>query len=319
MAMAELKLERLDPGFGIKANVIADASIMEEKDWLQLRRHYLGASEVAAVLDLNPYRSGFGIYADKVLGSTEDLSDNIHIQFGNWMEPVILAEFPKRFLKEEGVEIKAHAYPYMLQHPEHDFLSVNLDGIVSHPEHGVGVIEIKTASEMQWKEWQDDDIPAQYYVQIQQELSITGLPYAYVVALVGKRLLWKYIPRNNEFIRLVTGILIEFWNNHIVAKEAPLPAGLEDDTKTLKRLYGSEEPGSVVEMHDYQTDYDRYKELAKEIKELGQEQEAIKQKFMQTMGLAEVAFIGNKKITWKTTERKGYEVKPTSFRAMRIN
>jgi predicted phage-related endonuclease len=207
----------------------------------------------------------------------------------------------------------------MLQHPEHDFLSVNLDGIMEHPEYGTGVIEIKTAGEMQKKEWQDDEIPAAYYCQIMQELSITGLSYAYVVALVGKQLLWKYIPRNEEFISIMTGLLTDFWYDHIVAKEPPLPAGLDDDTKTLKALYGTEEADSVVEMHDCQTDYDRYKELAKEIKELGQEQEAIKQKFMQTMGLAEVAFIGNKKITWKTTERKGYEVKPTSFRAMRIN
>lgn len=318
MAIAEREL-MIDPGYGINAIVIADVSDMQEADWLKLRKSYIGASEVAAVLGLSKYRSAFGVYADKVLDVSDDLSGNIHIEFGNWMEPHIRAEFPKRFLKEEGIEIEAIAYPYMLQHPEYEFLSVNLDGLVIHPEYGVGVIEIKTAGEFQAKEWLDDELPEQYYAQIQQELSITGLDYAYVVALVGKRLIWKFIPRNNDFIFVMTDLLIGFWNDHILTQEPPLPAGYDNDTEILKKLYGSEQSGTVVEMHDRQADYDRYKEIASEIKMLSQEQEAIKQAFMQTMGEAEVGFIGSKKVTWKTTFRKGYEVKPTSFRAMRIN
>ena len=97
-----------------------------------------------------------------------------------------------------------------------------------------------------------------------------------------------------------------------------MPSGLDDDADILKRLYGKEQPGAYVELHDRQDDYDRYKDLAKAIKELGLEQEAIKQRFMQAMGTSELAYIGNKKITWKTTHRKGYTVEPTSFRALRV-
>ena len=316
MAMAEPIQTVLEPGYGIKARVIADVSDMPEKDWLALRRHYLGASEVSAVLGINPYKSCFGVYVDKVEGST--FEGNIHTEFGNWMEPHIRAEFPKRFLKDEGTEIKVSAYPYMLQHPEHDCLSVNLDGIVEHPEYGVGVIEIKTAGEMQWKQWQEDELPDMYFCQIQQELSITGLSYAYVVALVGKRLLWKYVARDDEFIELMTPQLLEFWNDFVIPKQAPAPMGLDDDTDILKALYNKEDSGKYVELHDHQSDYDRYKELAAEIKALSMEQEAIKQKFMQALGDAELGFVGNKKVTWKTTHRKGYTVEPTSFRALRV-
>ena len=316
MAMAEPIQTVLEPGYGIKARVIADVSDMPEKDWLALRRHYLGASEVSAVLGINPYKSCFGVYVDKVEGST--FEGNIHTEFGNWMEPHIRAEFPKRFLKDEGTEIKVSAYPYMLQHPEHDCLSVNLDGIVEHPEYGVGVIEIKTAGEMQWKQWQEDELPDMYFCQIQQELSITGLSYAYVVALVGKRLLWKYVARDDEFIELMTPQLLEFWNDFVIPKQAPAPMGLDDDTDILKKLYEKEDSGKYVELHDHQSDYDRYKELAAEIKALNMEQEAIKQKFMQALGNAELGFVGNKKVTWKTTHRKGYYVEPNSYRTLRV-
>lgn len=316
MAKAEPIQTVLEPGYGIKARVIADVSDMPEKDWLALRRHYLGASEVSAVLGINPYKSCFGVYVDKVEGST--FEGNIHTEFGNWMEPHIRAEFPKRFFKDEGTEIKVNAYPYMLQHLEHDCLTVNLDGIVEHPEYGVGVIEIKTAGEMQWKQWQEDELPDMYFCQIQQELSITGLSYAYVVALVGKRLLWKYVARDDEFIEIMTPRLLEFWNDFVIPKQAPAPMGLDDDTDILKALYNKEDSGKCVELHDHQSDYDRYKELAAEIKTLNMEQEAIKQKFMQALGDAELGFVGNKKVTWKTTHRKGYTVEPTSYRALRV-
>ena len=317
MAMAAEQLPQIiNPGYGIKAKVIADASIMEEKDWLQLRRNYIGASEVSAILGINPWKSSFGVYVDKVQGST--FEGNIHTEFGKWLEPHIRAEFPKRFLKEEDVEIKVHAYPYMLQHPDYECLSVNLDGIMEHPEYGVGVIEIKTASEMQQKKWQDDELPDMYFCQIQQELSITGLSYAYVVALVGKRLLWKYVARDDEFIDLMTPRLVEFWNTFVVPKVAPAPAGLDDDTDILKALYGKEESGKFVELHDRQEDYNRYKEIATEIKQLSMEQEAIKQRFMQALGTSELGFVGNKKVTWKTVSKKGYYVNPTSYRNLRV-
>jgi predicted phage-related endonuclease len=94
--------------------------------------------------------------------------------------------------------------------------------------------------------------------------------------------------------------------------------GLDDDTDILKKLYEKEDSGKCVELHDHQSDYDRYKELAAEIKTLNMEQEAIKQKFMQALGDAELGFVGNKKVTWKTTHRKGYYVEPNSYRAIRV-
>lgn len=307
VAMAAEKLQSI---------TLTNAHEITHEEWLESRRKGIGGSDVAAILGLNPYKSSFGVYVDKVEGST--FEGNIHTEFGNWMEPHIRAEFPRRFKKFEGIDISVYEYPFVLQHPVVDFFIANLDGLMERPEYGTGIIEIKTASEMQWKQWQEDDIPDAYYCQVQHYLNVTGLPYAYVVALVGKRLLWKMVPRNDEFISLISTRLIEFWDNYVIPKVAPMPSGLDDDTDILKRLYGKEQPGAYVELHGSQTDYDRYKELAASIKELGMEQEAIKQRFMQAMGTSELAFVGKKKITWKTTERKGYTVQPTSFRSLRV-
>lgn len=313
-AMAAEQLLRQVPT--LKCRYLADASELTREQWLELRRKGIGGSDTAPILGLSPYKSIFGIYVEKVEGST--FEGNIHTEFGNWMEPHIREEFPKRFFKAEGIDVAVFEYPYVLQHPTIDIFMANLDGVMEHPEYGTGIIEIKTASEMQWKQWQDDELPDSYYCQVQHYLNVTGLDYAYIVALVGKKLLWKYISRNDEFISLVSERLIDFWNTYIIPKEAPSPMGLDDDADILKKLYGKEAAGKLVDLPDHQNDYDRYKEIAKEVKELEQEQEAIKQKFMQAMGDCEVAFIGKKKVTWKTTERKGYVVQPTSYRSLRV-
>ena len=304
---------------GMQSRFICNISNLTEADWLELRRHYIGASEVAAIMGLNPYASAFKVWTDKVENIHDDLSGNVHVAFGNWMEPHIRAEFPIRFLKEEGIEIEALEFPFMLQHPVHDCMSCSLDGIILHPELKTGVIEIKTASEMQWREWEEDKIPDMYYAQVQQQLNITGLKYAYIVALVGKKLLWKMVPRNEQFISIINERVLEFWHNHIVTKLAPLPAGYADDAEILKAQYPNERPGTIIRLDQCQADYNRYKELARAAKEMNLEAEAIKQKFMQAMGDNEVAMIGDKKITWKTVNRKGFVVEPKSFRMLRIN
>lgn len=307
MAMPEIQLQAIQ---------MTNARELTREEWLESRRKGIGGSDVAAILGVNPYKSAFGVYMDKIEGTT--FEGNIHTEFGNWMEPNIRAEFPKRFKKYEGINIQVYEYPYVLQHPTVEYFIANLDGLMDHPEFGTGIIEIKTASEMQWKQWQDNEIPDMYYCQVQHYLNVTGLSYAYIVALVGKRLLWKLVIRDDEFIELMATRLKTFWEEHIIPKIAPAPAGLDDDTDLLKRLYGTEQPGTYVELHEYQDDYDRYKSLSAELKKLELEQESIKQKFMQALGESELGYVGNKKITWKTTHRKGYTVEPKSFRSLRI-
>jgi len=300
----------------MQAIQLIDATQISRDEWLESRRKGIGGSDCGAILGFNPYKSAFGVYVEKVEGST--FEGNIHTEFGNWMEPHIREEFPKRFKRKEKIDIHVSECPFVLQHPEVDYFIANLDGIVEHPEHGTGIIEIKTASELQWRQWEDDEIPDSYYAQIQHYLNVTGLPYAYMVALVGKRLLWKYVPRNDEFIKLMSERLREFWEKHVIPKVPPAPAGIQEDFEVLKGMYPEEERDKILELPEFQGDYDRYKEIDKQIKELQQEQNAIKQRIMQEMGDAELAFIGNKKVTWKTVNRKGYTVGPKTFRMFRI-
>ncbi len=296
--------------------LLANRNDLTEDEWLEIRRKSgIGGSEMAAILGVNPYQSPLSVYYDKVEGS--DFEGNIHTEFGNWMEPHIRDEFPKRFLKTDDIQIQVYEYPYVIQHKKYPFLIGNIDGIMIHPELGTGIIEIKTASERNWQSWEEDKLPDMYYVQVMHYLAITDLSYAYIVALVGKRLLWKHIPRNEDIIKIIARQAKDFWHDHVLAKIPPAPIGLGSDTDTLKKLY-PEEDGQVVELHEYQDKRDKYKELMKQKTEVEKEIETIKQQFMAAMGESETAMVGDRKVTWKTVNRKGFTVKPSSSRQLRI-
>lgn len=304
---------------GHRPLILADRREVEHSFWLKLRESYLGASEVAAALGLNPYKSPLRLYLDKMgqAEDPEDLSGNEHVEFGIQMEDPIRNWFGKRFATAEGVEVEVQEYPYTLRHPDIEFLSASPDGLIKHPGYGIGLIEIKTASERMWREWQDDNLPDMYYLQVQAQLCVTGLDYAYIVALVGKKLLWKHIPRNDEVIDTMVKQASKFWHDHVLAKIPPAPQGMPSDTEALKLLY-PEPSGEVIQLPDLQDDYDRYKELKRQEKELSLEIEAIKQRFMAAMGEAETALVGKKKVTWRWQEGCTYTVERKPGRVFRI-
>ncbi len=285
-------------------------------EWLALRRTGIGSSDIAAICGLSKYRSALSVYLDKI-SDTIDQEENEHIEFGNWMEPHIRERFPVSFKKKEGKEILVNAYPYLLQHPEHSWMLYSPDGEMYHPEYEYGGIEIKTAGERQWKEWVDEQLPDDYYLQCQWGMGVTGWTYMYIVALVGKKLTWLHIPRNQDVIDTILERGKDFWFNHVIPRIPPAPDGSESAGQALKVLYPAED-GDKVELHQFIKEYDEYKTLNKEIKSKTQRLDQIKQIIQAAMGTAEVALIGERKATWKTQNREGHWVGPSQPRVFKI-
>jgi putative phage-type endonuclease len=283
---------------------------------LELRKIGIGSSDIAAICGLSKYRSALSVYRDKT-SDTIDETENEHIEFGNWMEPHIRNRFPIAFKKKEGKEILVNAYPYILQHPEHPWMLYSPDGEMYHPEYEYGGIEIKTAGERQWKEWADEQLPDDYYLQCQWGMAVTSWQYMYIVALVGKRLLWLHIPRNQTVIDTIVEKGRIFWFDHVIPQIPPAPDGSEDAGQALKLLYPAED-GQAIELHGMLPEYDAYKTLQVEIKAKKKRLNEIGQKIMARMGTAEVAFIGDRKAIWKTQHRQETVIPATSFRKFQI-
>jgi putative phage-type endonuclease len=317
--------------------MVEDVSNIPTESWLKIRKKGIGGSEIAALFGKSSYASPLSIYMDKLSDEVQEL-DNEFIEWGKTLEPIIREKFPVKFKKNTGVDVRAEEYPFMMQSIENPYMLANIDGLVELqqdykfsllvgdseweeyfiPAGLVGGLEIKTGSGFTAKNWKENSLPDNYFLQTQHYMAVTGLPYFFVVALIDKTLLWRYVPRDEEIIAIIKARVNQFWTENILAKNPPAPIGSDVDTSVLKSLYPQELRDKSLDLSHMADKRLRYKEIAEEMGNLETEKDAIRQEFMALMKDAEIAFVGDKKVTWKLQEKREYTVKASSTRVMRI-
>lgn len=282
------------------AKVVFDSREDDEvrSKWLASRCNSIGGSEIAKIAGFSKYGSALTVFNEK-LGLSEKFKGNIHTKFGNRMEPIIREWVQEDFKIATGIELKTYEYPYMMVHKDYDFLSANIDGLAKVledykyyenldtaevkviPANELIGIEIKTASEFLTKMWQGEEIPDEYYCQCQWYMGITGLKYFLIIYLLGKAVKWKVVPRNDDDIKALQEIGVNFWNNHILTKVAPEPVGLACETKEILHQQALD---NGLEQNISDNKLSKYKDVDQEIKALEKEKEQLKQLIYLDMG-----------------------------------
>lgn len=201
----------------------SDEEIREQ--WLAKRREGIGGSDVAAIMGLNEYRSPYQVFADKVLGVTEDLSDNEAVEWGNRLEVLIGEKYA-----EVHPESKVRRVNGIATSIERPWAQASLDFEVKDPELGWGVLEIKTAGISRAADW-EEGVPVYYQTQVAHYLSVTGRPFAYVAVLIAGRKYREYrIMRDEEDIQAVDEAVNDFWHNVIETNTPPETTALDGRT-----------------------------------------------------------------------------------------
>lgn len=282
---------------------------------LEARRHSIGASDISGVLGLSKWKTLLSVYLDKVEGKEDTTSTAAEI--GLILEPWLLLKGMDWIAEIEGVAVTIDGDQKHYTHPDHDFITATPDGIMVHPARGTGDMECKTAGEYHASEWPEGGLPDEYYAQVQCQMAVTGWEWVYVFYVIGNRKFdVRFVPRNQAFIDVLIERAVDFWTRFVIPKVPPAPSGADIDTDLLKAMY----PGGGEEILELGMEDEReeYKSIAAEMKVLEGRKKAIQQQFMSAMGNNELALVGDKKITWKTVEKKEYTVKATSYRSLRI-
>ena len=194
---------------------------MTHEEWLEVRKKGIGGSDIAAILGFNHYKSPLAIYLDKTDQKIPEDKENVAAEVGLELEPYLSKKFTKLIKDTEGIDIELFEMPEVLQHDEIDYFLVNLDRWFVHPQRGNCVVELKTTTEFKRDLWVGDEVPDEYYCQVQWQLMITGFKCGYLVVLIGNRIVdVKLIPRNEEFIQDLKQKGITFWQE-FVQKEIP--------------------------------------------------------------------------------------------------
>jgi putative phage-type endonuclease len=148
------------------------------------RRLFLGGSDAGAILGLSPWRTPYETWLEKIgEAQPEDPKKQKFFARRKRQEPIVL----EMLLEEKGIKAKSVNTRHF--HPEHAFLSCEIDAIGQAPDLGSDLeIEIKTVHPFAAKEWgaeDTDEIPPHYTAQALHGLMVTGQERRLVAALIG--------------------------------------------------------------------------------------------------------------------------------------
>lgn len=163
---------------------MSDADAKARADWLERRRQYLGASDVAAVLGLSPYRGPLAVWIEKTSPVVSETKP--WMRWGHLVEDAVCtgySEITGRTVTNPG--------PYELQvHPDIPWLAATLDRTTTGseqrpaPADGLGVMDAKAVGFQKAGDWEDQP-PLHLQVQIAAQMACTSRKWGTLAALVG--------------------------------------------------------------------------------------------------------------------------------------
>lgn len=279
----------------MQAEVFASTADMSRDEWLLERRKGIGGSDASVILGLNKWRTAFELWLDKTGQVPVSESASEAAYFGSILEDIVAKEFEVRSGK------KVRRKKSMLKHPEHDFILANVDRMIVGEK---AILECKTTSAYNLKEWEDNEIPDSYIVQVQHYLGVLGPEYkkAYFAVLIGgNKFVWKEIERDDELIAMIFQAEVEFWNEKVLGGKAPALDGSSAAEEYLKQRYSAAEGGKVVDLTSAnKTRIQQYLQLKEQINELTLQAKELENQIKHEMKEAEYGFIGNYQTSWKS-------------------
>jgi putative phage-type endonuclease len=281
--------------------IIANTKVMSRAEWLKIRNNFIGGSDAGIVLGVNKYKTALELWLEKT-GQVEIKEiENEAIHFGNVLEQIVADEFTRRTGK------KVRKRNQMLQHDNHEFMMANIDREVVGEK---AILECKTASLYLEKEWDGDEIPAAYLVQINHYLAVTGYEKAYIACLIGgQKFVWKEIQRDDELIKMIIQAEKEFWEQCVLGGQAPAIDGSDAAVKFVKERYswGLDSKDIVDLKAEHNDNIEKYIQVKEILKDYETEKDRLENLLKMDLGEYQAGTVGKWAVTWKNSSRAGID------------
>ena len=268
------------------------------EEWKALRGKYIGGSDAAAVVGMNPWKSAYALWAEKT-GRLPGFDGNLATEVGTFLEEFVAQKFAgvtgKRVRKSNQSWFNDR-YPWAI---------ANIDREIVGEDAG---LEIKTTSEMNLKKFKGGEYPANYYCQCVRYMAVTGKKKWYLAVLVGNReFYWFEIQRDEEEIAALMAAEEAFWG-HVQSGVPPLADGSESTADTLYTLYpDSTEDG--IGIGQFETDLETLMRLKERKSELETEIGEIENRVKAHLGDCGYGEGERFYVTWKSQSRRSFDHK----------
>jgi putative phage-type endonuclease len=260
------------------------------------RSKFIGGSDVAAILGLNRYKTPYEVWDEKKNGNNS-FTGNPATEWGNKLEPAII----KHFEQVNNTQVFDNNITYLSD--KYNFIGCHPDGIFFKGSEKL-LLEVKTVSSTAYKHWANE-LPLEYFCQVQHNLYVTGLKKAKFVCLVLDDRNYFEIDVNFDevFCEQQTAYLIEWWERYIVGDETPIKVVADYEKASPETAMVQAEKEDLIT-------YQNLVEIKAKIKALETEKETLEDKIKLRIGEASELVDGLTTLaTWKASTTVRVETK----------
>ena len=213
---------------------------LSKEEWLRYRKCGITGTDAGAILGLNPYRSAFQVYHDKISDTIENI-DSEAMRQGRDLEEYVA----QRFTEATGLKVRRANAIY--QNEEHPLLLADFDRLIVGQKAG---LECKTVSPFSADKWADGKIPAHYMAQVNHYLAVSGFDCWYIAALIfGKELVIHKIISDKAVLDNLIAEEEHFWKYNVMPEIAPTPTGSEGDTQQINQMYFDDDKSKTADLN----------------------------------------------------------------------
>jgi putative phage-type endonuclease len=287
---------------------------MTNADWLELRKTYIGGSDVGSIMELSDYGSKFTVYVQKK-GLVDNPAESPAAHRGKILEPVV-----RRITQETFPELEIVTVPYVFLSKEEKFRGANIDGVILVPDNGIAIEGIKLSglggheikSSKTGYGFGKDEVPDSYFAQVQHYMDVLNLPWFLLSVFIIESDEVRHYPilKNPEFIKDMRDKESDFWNNYYLTDTIPAPIGIDNEEEMITGMFRGSET-LVLDEPQRRLCAD-YVELTRRIKEFKDQKKVIKLNLMETIVRKSkgepkerkmAAIAGAFSVSWITMER----------------
>lgn len=283
--------------------------------WLAVRRQYLTASDMAAVMGHDTRKSAFQVWVDKT-AELVAINPSFHspMFWGSALEWPLAEIAAKEYgwgITRGGALLRSRRFPK---------LAATLDAEVEIKSIWVNY-EGKNTSEFLRRDWDEleQEPPTRVLLQAQEQLLVTDAPYAVVFCLIGGN---KPVKIRVDPHLEVQGAMVQRadWFLDLVERRIPPPVTASDQ-RALEQLYPAND-GSIVRLPPEAREWtERIAAIAANQKALEKEDALLRNKLRQcigkaTWGVLEEPVERKRYWRWETQQRREYTVEASSSRVL---
>ena len=252
----------------------------------EARRHYLGASEVAAVCGFDPFKTKLDIWGSKKGWLQREESNAADM--GHLLEPVLL----QYYADKTGHRLTK---PETMPGPE-CWMAATPDAIAKQP--GINV-QAKAVGRYMAEHW-DHGAPDYVVLQCNWEMMVADLQVTDVVALIcstDPRII--RVERDQKLIDNIVTICRTFWFENVVANVMPTLDGSETATAILRAMYPDR--GETIQADAQLCAMARkHNRQAAALKTMKAKHDVLKNRIRQKLGSASCAELPKGRISYRT-------------------